>query len=401
MSEFCFDRNWHLGDLLDATVIAKIGSSLSDLLGSDAAIVGTNGQVLWGRLDDSAPRQMLVLEQEAIGFVSSASASTGVLQGISSLLLALLRAQIRFKTAATMHLESVVDEFESLKNEHARLLESENRYKKLAEDLEERVKEQVSDYEDRRLMLYQTEKLASVGQLAAGMAHEINNPLSFIRSNLSSFRSYLDTFAQLKERLDEGEHAWNALDLDFIINDSHELLADSDEGLARIARIVSDLKDFSNVDQASTEFVDLNVCLQQVAGIVQKQLPPTIGLKLDLGPLPNLLCLPGHMKQLFFNLIHNGVQAIEEAARPGQVTIITYASENGIEIHIADNGVGMTPAVRQRAFEPFFTTRQVGAGTGLGLATARNIVLAHSGRIDLVSRAGVGTTVTLFFPTTT
>lgn len=401
MSEFCFDRNWHLGDLLDATVIAKIGSSLSDLLGSDAAIVDTNGQVLWGRLVDSAPRQMLVLEQEAIGFVSSASASTGVLQGISSLLLALLRAQIRFKTAATMHLESVVDEFESLKNEHARLLESENRYKKLAEDLEERVKEQVSDYEDRRLMLYQTEKLASVGQLAAGMAHEINNPLSFIRSNLSSFRSYLDTFAQLKERLDEGEHAWNALDLDFIINDSHELLADSDEGLARIARIVSDLKDFSNVDQASTEFVDLNICLQQVTSIVQKQLPPTIGLKLDLGPLPNLLCLPGHMKQLFFNLIHNGVQAIEEAARPGQVTIITYASENGIEIHIADNGVGMTPAVRQRAFEPFFTTRQVGAGTGLGLATARNIVLAHSGRIDLVSRAGVGTTVTLFFPTTT
>lgn len=401
MSEFCFDRNWHLGDLLDATVIAKIGSSLSDLLGSDAAIVDSNGQVLWGQLVASAPRQMLVLEQEAIGFVSSASASTGVLQGISSLLLALLRAQIRFKTAATMHLESVVDEFESLKNEHARLLESESRYKKLAEDLEERVKEQVSDYEDRRLMLYQTEKLASVGQLAAGMAHEINNPLSFIRSNLSSFRSYLDTFAQLKERLDEGVHAWNELDIDFIINDSHELLADSDEGLARIARIISDLKDFSNVDQASTEFVDLNVCLQQVASIVQKQLSPTISLKLELGPLPNLLCLPGHMKQLFFNLIHNGIQAIEEAARPGQVTIITYASENGIEIHIADNGVGMTPAVRLRAFEPFFTTRQVGAGTGLGLATARNIVLAHSGRIDLVSRAGVGTTVTLFFPTTT
>jgi signal transduction histidine kinase len=132
--------------------------------------------------------------------------------------------------------------------------------------------------------------------------------------------------------------------------------------------------------------------------VVEGLLPAGISLRLDLLPLPPLVCLPGHLNQLFFNLINNAVQAIRDAGRPGEVRIGSVADEAGITITIHDNGIGMNEAQLKRAFEPFYTTRPVGSGTGLGLSTARNIVLAHSGRIELASQPDAGTTVTVFFP---
>jgi two-component system NtrC family sensor kinase len=126
--------------------------------------------------------------------------------------------------------------------------------------------------------------------------------------------------------------------------------------------------------------------------------PPGISLKLDLLPLPSLICLPGHLNQLFFSLLRNGVQAIQDAGRPGVVRISSAADDAGVTVQIHDDGIGMNSEQLDRAFQPFFTTRAVGAGAGLGLSTARNIVLAHSGRIELASAPDVGTTVTIFFP---
>jgi two-component system, NtrC family, sensor kinase len=128
-------------------------------------------------------------------------------------------------------------------------------------------------------------------------------------------------------------------------------------------------------------------------------LPAGINLKLDLLPLPGMICLPGHLNQLFFSLIRNAVLAIEDAGRPGLVRISSLADDEGIKVSIHDDGIGMTPEQRDKAFQPFYTTRPVGAGAGLGLSTARNIVLAHSGRIDIESAPDVGTTVSIFFPT--
>lgn len=401
MTDEFFDREWPLIELLDRPTLERLGPDLAELLGGDVALLDAAGHTLWGLLSPGARREALILELEPIGFLASSTASQGTLRGARSLLLAMLRAQIRFRMASSLHLEAIAADYERLKRQHARLLDSEARYKKLSEELDARVKIQVTQLEERQQMLYQAEKLASIGQLAAGMAHEINNPLGFVRSNLSTFRSYMETFGQLKQQLAEVPAAWTTLDLDFILEDSADLLSDSAQGLDRIARIVADLKSFSNVDRATEEFTDLNGCLRHAASVIERLLPAGITLKLDLLPLPALLCLPGHLNQLFFNLIHNAVQAIRDAGRPGEVHICSAADETGITVRIHDNGIGMNSEQLKHAFEPFYTTRPVGSGTGLGLSTARNIALAHSGRIELTSQPDVGTTATLFFPVST
>ncbi|WP_027457846.1 sensor histidine kinase [Dechloromonas agitata] len=399
MSDTGFDREWRLAELLDPAQLERLGPPLRQLLGGDAAILDADGHTLWGLLAGDARRQALILELEPLGYLASNSGSEPALAAATRLLTQLLRSQARFRMASSLHLEAVAEDFETLKREHARLVESENRYKKLAGELESRVQAQVAQLEERQQMLYQAEKLASVGQLAAGMAHEINNPLGFARSNLSTFGAYLQKLATLKTRLADAPAAWHELDMDFVLEDGLDLLGETAVGLERIARIVADLKSFSNVDRATEELADLNDSIRQAAGIVERQLPPDISLHLELGELPRLVCLPGHLNQLFHNLIRNAVQAIQDAGRPGVVRVTSQAGPEGISVRIADDGVGMTPEQRERAFEPFFTTRPVGKGAGLGLSTARNIVLAHSGRIAIDSEPGRGTTLNLSFPT--
>lgn len=394
-----FDHEWRLDELLDAASHEKIGPALTELLGGDFAMTDDTGKTLWGQPSPEARREALILELEPLGYLLSSSASPAALSAARQFIQSLLRAQVRFKMASTLHLESVAEDFESLKREHARLSESEARYKALSQELEARVKKQVGELEERQQMLYEAEKLASVGQLAAGMAHEINNPLGFVRSNLSTFEKYLAKFAELKSHPGSAAAGWQALDLDFILEDSIDLLHDSAKGMERIARIVADLKAFSNVDRASEEYADLNNCLHEAVSMVEAKMPPGIHFRFDLLPLPSIVCLPGHINQLFFNVIRNAVLAIADSGRPGEVKISSEADEAGIHIRIHDTGVGMTAEQIEHAFEPFYTTRPVGSGVGLGLATARNVVQAHSGRISLDSQPDVGTTVSLFFPT--
>ena len=399
MSEAAFDREWRLDELLDPAQLARLGPPVQQLLGGDAAILDAHRATRWGVLAGDARLQALILELEPVGYLASNTGSEPMLAACASLLTQMLRSQARFKMASTLHLEAVAEDFETLKREHARLVESEGRYKTLAGELENRVKAQVAQLEERQQMLYQAEKLASVGQLAAGMAHEINNPLGFARSNLSTFGLYLKKLSTLKTRLSEGEAAWQALDMDYVLEDGLDLLGETAVGLERIARIVADLKSFSNVDRASEEMADVNASIRHALSVIERQLPPGVNLQVDLGDLPAIICLPGHLNQLFYNLIHNAVQAIQDAGRPGSVRIASQLEAGRIAIRIADDGVGMNPEQRERAFEPFFTTRPVGQGAGLGLCTARNIVLAHSGQIAIDSEPGRGTTVLLSFPT--
>lgn len=393
-----FDREWRIDELLDDAMLARVAPAISVLLGGDAAIVDGQGRILWGIALEGARREPVVLELEPIGYLLSNSAAPVTLAAARSLLELLLRTQVRFKMASNLHLEAVAEDFESLRLEHARLQESEARYKALSSELESRVKAQVLQLEERQQMLYEAEKLASVGQLAAGVAHEVNNPLGFVRSNLNTFQTYLKQFGEFKTLLGEGEAAWKRLDLDFILEDGHDLLNDTIKGIDRIAKIVSELKSFSNVDRASEEFSDLNECLHHAASVIEGQLPPGVSLRLNLLPLPGLVCLPGHLNQMLLSLLRNAGQAIADTGRSGEIRVSSEADEEGITIRIQDNGVGMTPEQLARAFEPFYTTRPVGSGAGLGLSTARNIVLAHSGRIALDSSSDVGTTVSIFFP---
>lgn len=393
-----FDREWQLGELLDSAQLSRLGAALASLLGGDCAIADGKGQPLLGHIAPTARRQAIALELEPVAILHSASADDRQLAAAGELLHAVLRAQVRFRMASALHLEAIAEDFESLKREHAHLLESEARYRKLAAELDARVKAQVAQLEERQQMLYEAEKLASVGQLAAGMAHEINNPLGFVRSNLASFQRYLTQFAALRGRLSADLAAWQELDLDFLVEDGGDLLRESDQGLERIARIVGDLKAFSNVDRASEAFTDPNDCIRQAAAVIEAQLPAGISLQLDLLPLPSIVCLPGHLKQALFNILRNAMQAITDSGQPGTIKVSSEATVSGLYIRIRDTGIGMRPEQIEHAFEPFYTTRPVGHGVGLGLSTARSIVLAHSGTVSLSSQPDAGTTVTMTFP---
>jgi len=393
-----FDREWRLGELFDAAMLARVGPPLAELLDADLAILDRGGAPLWGMPADGALREPLVLELEPAGYLASTNARPARLKCAGRMFTALLRAEARYRMASALHLEAVTQDFETLKLEHSRLLASEARYRKLSEELEARVAAQVADLETRQQRLYQAEKLAAVGQLAAGMAHEINNPLGFVSSNLRSLGQYLQKFGELRSRLPEGAAAWQSLDLDFVLEDGAELLTDCSSGLERIAGIVADLQRFSNVDRPPEELADLNDCLQHAANVAAASLPPGVRLHTELQPLPPLTCNPGLLNQLFFSLIRNAIQAIVDARRPGEVSIVSAADPAGVRVFIRDNGIGMELTQLEHAFEPFYTTRTVGSGTGLGLSTARNIVLAHRGHIELASTPDVGTTVSLFFP---
>ncbi len=188
---------------------------------------------------------------------------------------------------------------------------------------------------------------------------------------------------------------WRAQGLGGALRDFAALLDESAEGAARVARIVADLKAFSSVDAAGEEDADLNEQLRAVANMARPRLPAGATLTLDLAPLPRLRCHAGRLNQAFLNLLLNAAQAVGE---DGDIRIASTATPGGICVSVSDNGAGIPAALLTRVFEPFFTTREVGAGTGLGLTVARDIVMAHGGGIALESEAGRGTRVRIELP---
>jgi signal transduction histidine kinase len=313
----------------------------------------------------------------------------------------LLGSVVRYRMAVDLHEEAVREDYAALQQKHAALEISEARYRKLNEELEQRVREQVATIDAAQRQLYQVEKLASVGQLAAGVAHEINNPIGFIRSNLNTARRYADTVRGLQSVVATGDAAqiaaaWQRLDMDFVLGDFVELIDDSIAGADRVARIVTDLKGFSNVDRPEEAVIDLNDNLRSACNVMATRLPPGATIEQDLQPLPPFLCLPGHLNQVFLNVLLNAAQAV--APETGRVAVRSRAVDGEIRIEIGDNGCGIAPEDLPRVFDPFFTTRGVGQGTGLGLTVGRDIVLVHNGRMDIASRPGAGTTVTITLP---
>lgn len=393
-----FDRDYALTELLPAALLEGIGTALASLLGTQLAIIGADGAVLWGCETGGSIRQALVVELEPIGFLA-APPPADRLRAAAALLRQLLLARVRYLMAGSLHTESVAANYAALLAKHEALAESEARYKTLSEELERQVAEQVELLDQRQRQLYQAEKLASVGQLAAGIAHEINNPIGFVRSNITTLGGYLAKLGELKARLGEGRQAWDGLDLDFVVKDGADLVSECIAGIDRVARIVRDLKGFSNIDRAAAEMVDLNSSLREVMSVLAGQVPASVGIRLELTALPLLLCLPGHLNQALLGVMRNAIQSVESGGDPGEVLVSSRAIDDGIEVAISDNGVGMSAEQLQHAFEPFYTTREVGGGAGLGLTVARDVIEAHRGRIAIDSQMGTGTTVTIFLPT--
>ncbi|PPU40832.1 ATP-binding protein [Xanthomonas arboricola] len=258
--------------------------------------------------------------------------------------------------------------------------------------------------------LLQSEKMASIGQLAAGVAHEINNPIGYVHSNLGSLQEYLRSLFTLieayeralqapdpKALIPEIDEIRNRADIDFISRDLPQLMAESREGIERVTRIVRDLKDFSYSDRSeSWKMVDLHAGLESTINIIWNELKYKVTLERNYAELPLVECLPSELNQVYMNMLLNAGQAIVER---GTITVTTGRDEaENVWIQFQDSGAGIAPDLLQRIFDPFFTTKPVGSGTGLGLSISYGIINKHHGRIDVESTPGQGASFRIVLP---
>lgn len=275
--------------------------------------------------------------------------------------------------------------------------------------LEAEVERRHQENQQVHLQLLQSEKLAAIGQLAAGIAHEINTPIGFVNSNLNSLDTYLsDIFtvldaydAQVANNPIEPDALQKLLelkqqkDIDYLRTDIPQLLAESREGLSRVRDIIQDLKDFSHIESNNWELSDLHKGIDSTLNIIANELKYHCTVHKEYGNIPEIVCLPSQINQVFMNLLINAAQAIESQ---GDIVIRTNCNDREVWVEIKDNGKGIAPEHLPRLFEPFFTTKPVGKGTGLGLSISRNIIRKHSGRIEVSSEIGQGSTFRIWLP---
>lgn len=256
--------------------------------------------------------------------------------------------------------------------------------------------------------ILQQEKMASIGQLAAGVAHEINNPMGFITSNLGTLARYQqklfeyqkDLEACLSETAEEklkerAKELRKKLKIDYLRDDIDDLLSESKEGAERVREIVQNLKGFSRVDQAEYAEVNLNDCLDKTLSIAANEIKYKAQVEKDYGELPLVACFPQQLNQVFLNLLVNAAQAIE---KHGVICISTQDLGDMVQIDITDNGSGIPAENLKKIFEPFFTTKEVGKGTGLGMSISYEIIQKHGGDIQVASEVGQGTTFSITLP---
>jgi signal transduction histidine kinase len=231
-------------------------------------------------------------------------------------------------------------------------------------------------------------RMAAVGELAAGVAHEINNPLTYVRANLSVL---MDHWRALAKHLPSGDEDG----LDAVIAEGEELIDESLEGVNRASAIVRDVREFSHDGGGEREPSDLNRLLQQTLRVAGPQIPAAARVEYQLENLPLVACEPQRIKQVFMNLLLNAAQAISSS---GAIQVETSCEGSEVVVTVADDGPGIDPAHLERIFDPFFTTKPVGVGTGLGLAITFGIVQQHGGRLEVKSELGTGTAFRVWLP---
>lgn len=263
--------------------------------------------------------------------------------------------------------------------------------------------------EEAQNHLLQSEKMASLGQLSAGVAHELNNPIGFVYSNMGTLENYLNdiflilaAYEEVEGTIAEPSAAWTGVhklkqekDFFFIKQDIFQLMAQSKDGLVRMRKIVQDLKDFSHVGEEGWKWVNLHDGLDSTLNIVWNELKYKCEVRKEYGKLPEVYCLPPQINQVFLNLLVNAGQAIETK---GEITIRSGVKGDEVWVEIVDTGKGIAPEHLNRIFDPFFTTKPVGVGTGLGLSLSYGIVQKHHGRIEVSSEVGKGTKMRVCLP---
>ena len=373
----------------------------------------------------------LIHELETIGYLLLRYEKTRERQScpiipLGSLIIKLLNYLVTSKhkrlLTAGLHGRVVEDSYAQLKQKAAMLEKSEQKYRLLAESLEKEVDKKAKKIKETQAQLMQQEKLAAIGRLAAGVAHEINNPLGFIRSNLGILGEYISDLCELAKKYNSLEKAFYAsendypatkeiepifqkinavkkrIDLDFILSDTTHIVSESKEGADRIKKIVSDLKEFASIDQPGKTRADINACIDSALNILAHVFEGKAKIVKDYSELPLITCYREKINQVFMNLLLNAADAIKDQ---GTITITTRAHKGNnpyIEISIADTGVGILPENLNCVFEPFFTTKDIGSGMGLGLSTSYDTIKSHGGTLNVESQLGKGSVFTIKIP---
>lgn len=269
------------------------------------------------------------------------------------------------------------------------------------------------EIEEIQLQLLQAEKMASVGQLVAGVAHEINNPIGFVTSNMSMLKDYIGAYQllvhqaqlvvqhlpeQTNPHLDLLSELLSKEDFVFINDDIEELITESKEGLARVAKIVQDLKLFSRVDNDDKRLFDINACIKTTLNIVNNELKYNCSVVTEFSAIPEIMMNVGKLTQVFTNLFINASHAIKATGAFGKITVSTSMQKDLIVIRVKDTGVGIPTDMINKIFNPFFTTKPQGKGTGLGLSVSQGIIAELDGKIKVESEVGKGCCFTIELP---
>lgn len=284
--------------------------------------------------------------------------------------------------------------------------------KQMESDLQKQTDEQrllIAKLNSTQEQLVEAEKMASVGQLAAGVAHEINNPIGFVNSNMGTLQNYVQTVFSVFDEYDalvkkfppdhDVTKRFKAIreknDLEFLREDVADLVKESIDGLKRVKIIVQSLKDFANAEEVEFQESDIHLGIETTLKAASEDIKSTVTIVKQFGELPQVTCLITQLNQVFMNILLNAIYAVGNS---GTITISTACEKEWIWVKFTDTGDGIPTENLTRIFEPFFTTKPVGTGTGLGLSLSYGIVKKHGGRIEVESELGKGASFTVYLP---
>jgi len=413
--DFIIGEDKNLTQLLDASEALMLLDGVVRAGACGAEIADSNRVLLAARGIESscsASRTILV-EGEPAGTVLVYTAdSSARLEGIADMLHAALQTLIngamKRMLTSEAHTTIVNQSYDELLETNQRLGVSEQQYRELVATLEIKVRERTEELKRVYAAMLQKEKLAAIGGLAAGMAHEINNPIGFVISNLHTLTKYA---AKLKDMLEfyrttcepaipevlagQAESRWRELKIGFVFTDIDSLVKQSLDGAERVQKLVADMKGFSHVDEAGAVPTDINRELEQTLSVLQHEVRPGTVIECNLGSVPKVNLNSSLLSQTFLQIIQNALQLKTPQLK---ITVSTAQQGDAVLITIADNGPGIPPDIRDRIFEPFFTTKDVGQGTGMGLTVAEQAIQACGGTITMTCPPDGGTLFTVSVP---